>query len=102
MAFTSAKLLQEALLECGAAVYIDDPLYSANKLQALGYTPLTSEVESKIGAIILQAGHQAYQRFDFSRFSHCQVVLDGRRALQRTQIEASGMRYIAVGDGYDE
>lgn len=102
VAFTSAKLLQEALLAHGAAVYADDPLFSADELQALGYTPFTSEMESKIGAIILQADHQAYRRFDFSRFCHCQVVLDGRRALQRTQIEAPGIRYLAIGDGNDE
>jgi len=99
VAFTSAKLLQKALLECDTAVYIDDPLFSADELHALGYTPLTPEVESEICAIILQADHQAYKLFDFSRFSRCQVVLDGRKALCREQIEALGMRYITIGDG---
>ncbi len=102
VAFTSAKLLQDALLACGAAVYIEDQLYSADELRTFGYTPFTPEVASEIGAIILQADHQAYQLFDFSPFRHCQVVLDGRRALQRTQIEAFGMRYITIGDGHDE
>jgi nucleotide sugar dehydrogenase len=98
-AFTSAKLLQKAFLRYGATVYIDDPLFGADELHALGYTPLTPEVEGEIRAIILQAGHQAYQSFDFSRFSRCQVVLDGRRALCREHIEALGMRYITIGDG---
>jgi nucleotide sugar dehydrogenase len=101
VAFTSARLLQEALLAHGAVVYVDDPLFSPEELRQLGYTPLTSEVEGAIRAIILQADHQVYQAFDFSRFIHCQVVLDGRRALQREQIEARGMRYIAIGDGND-
>src|SRR6266566_1267533 len=99
VAFTSAKLLQKALLECDAAVYIDDPLFSLDELHTLGYTPLTPEVESEIRAIILQADHQAYKLFDFSRFSRCEVVLDGRKALCREQIEALGMRYITIGDG---
>ncbi len=99
VAFTSAKLLQDALLGRGAAVYIDDPLFSHDELRALGYTPLTSEVEGEIGAIMLQANQQAYRFFDFSRFTDCQVVLDGRRALARDQIESLGMRYIAIGDG---
>jgi nucleotide sugar dehydrogenase len=98
-AFTSAQLLQKALLASGASVYVDDPLYSAEELRALGYTPLTPEVEGEIRAIILQADHQIYQSFDFSRFDHCQVVLDGRRALRREQIEALGIDYITVGDG---
>lgn len=101
-AFTSAALLQEALLAHGAAVYVDDPLFSADELYAQGYTPLMPEIEGDIRAIILQAGHQAYQWLDFSRFSRCQVVLDGRQALQRQQIEALGMRYIAIGDGQKE
>jgi len=99
VAFTSAKLLQKAFLECDAAVYIDDPLFSLDELHTLGYTPLTPEVESEIRAIILQADHQAYKLFDFSRFSRCEVVLDGRKALSREQIEALGMRYITIGDG---
>jgi UDP-N-acetyl-D-mannosaminuronate dehydrogenase len=99
VAFTSAKLLQKALLEYGAVVYVDDPLFSEDELRALGYTPLTAEIEGEIRAIIVQAGHQAYRSLDFSRFGSCQVVLDGRRALQDEQIEALGTRYITIGDG---
>jgi len=101
-AFTSAKLLQAALLERGAAVYADDPLFSERKLRALGYIPLPSEAERAVCAIILQAGHEAYQLLDFSRFAGCRAVLDGRRALSRDKIESLGMRYIAIGDGFRE
>jgi nucleotide sugar dehydrogenase len=98
-AFTSAKLLQDALIGRGAAVYIDDPLFGHEELRALGYTPLAPEVEGEIRVIILQAGHQTYQSLDFSRFAGCQVVLDGRNALSLTRIETTGMHYIAIGDG---
>lgn len=98
-AFTSAKLLQDALLASGATVYVDDPLYSADELQALGYTPLAPDVEGEIRAAIVQADHKTYHTFDFSRLSQCQVVLDGRRALRREQVEAAGMAYITIGDG---
>lgn len=98
-AFTSAKLLQEALLERGATVFVDDPLFSENELQQLGYTPLCSRHEREIRAIILQANHEIYQSCDFGRFAHCQVVLDGRTALSREMIQSLGMRYIAIGDG---
>ncbi len=101
-AFTSAKLLHEALVEHGARVYIDDPLFSDDELRGLGYTPLTPEVERKIDAIILQADHQAYQSFDFTRFTACRVVLDGRKGLRRENIEPLGMRYLAMGDGNRE
>jgi len=98
-AFTSAKLLQNALSERGAAVYIDDPLFGQDELRALGYIPFTPELEGEICAIILQTGHLVYQSLAFSRFERCLVVLDGRRVLCREKIESLGMRYIAIGDG---
>jgi nucleotide sugar dehydrogenase len=101
-AFTSAKLLQDALLERGATVYIDDPLYSEHELRMSGYTALSPEVEGAIRVIILQANHGIYRLLDFSRFAGCQVVLDGRRALSRQKIEALGMHYISIGDGNRE
>src|SRR6266566_3487670 len=101
-AFTSAKLLRDALFKHGATVYVDDPLFSQSELRTLGYTPLLPEFEGEINAIILQAGHQAYQAFDFGRFARCQVILDGRRALNSERIESDGIRYITIGDGYRE
>lgn len=98
-AFTSAKLLQDTLLNCGAVVYVDDPLFSRDELRALGYTPLAPGQEREIRVIMLQASHQAYRSLDFRQFASCQVVLDGRNALNREQIEALGMQYIAIGDG---
>ncbi|HYU74482.1 MAG TPA: hypothetical protein VEL31_17565, partial [Ktedonobacteraceae bacterium] len=100
-AFTSARLLQGALRDHGATVYADDPLYSEDELRAMGFMPLLPGGEEEIQAIVLQAGHQAYREYDFSRFPHCRVVLDGRRALCRERIEALNMRYIAIGDGYN-
>src|SRR6266566_7590719 len=98
-AFTSAKLVQQALLRRGAVVYADDPLYSDEELRALGYTPLPACYKHEIHAIILQADHQEYSAADFGEFTHCQVVFDGRRALSRVAIESLGMHYLAVGDG---
>ena len=98
-AFTSAKLLSDALLRRGASVHVDDPLFSTSELTAMGYTPFQSEDASGVRAIILQANHQAYQSRDFAQFLSCQVVLDGRSVLDRAAIEALHMRYITIGDG---
>ena len=100
VAFTSAYLLQQSLEERGATVYIDDPLFSNDELLSLGYTPLAEEDERELSAIILQADHTGYRTLDFKRFSHCQLVLDGRQALSREAIETLGMHYIAIGDGH--
>ncbi len=98
-AFSSAELLRNALLEHDAKVYANDPLFSEQELQALGYTPLPMGIEDEIRVIILQADHTVYQSFDFSRFERCQVVLDGRHALRHEMIESLDMRYITIGDG---
>ena len=98
-----AKLLsQDALIKHGSIVYADDPLFSAQELRALGYTPLTAEVRGEIRAIILQADHQAYRSFDVRGFPGCQVFFDGRGTFDREKIEAAGMRYISIGDGARE
>jgi nucleotide sugar dehydrogenase len=99
VAFTSAKLLQAALVARGARVYVDDPLFSDAELQAMGYQPLPPEQRGEVQAIILQAAHQTYETLDFSPFSACQVFFDGRRALKPEAITAAGMRYLSIGDG---
>lgn len=99
VAFTSAKLLQQALLEHEARVFAEDPLFSEEELTALGYQPLKPEQRGEIRAIIVQADHQAYHSLDFSQFPNCRVVLDGRKALRPEAITAAGMRYLSIGDG---
>ncbi len=98
-AFTSAEPLHAALLQHGAQVYIDDPLFSESELRSLGYTPLPQGFEREIEVIILQSAHQSYRVLDFARFTHCIGVLDGRGVLNREAIEAQGIRYITIGGG---
>jgi len=99
-AFTSAKLLQEALVRHGATVYVDDPLFTEDELRSLGYRPYLTNLEKEIAAVILQSGHYHYQSLDFSGFTQCQIVLDGRQILNRDKIEALGMCYVVIGDGH--
>ncbi len=98
-AFTPTRLIAKALEQRGATVMVDDPLFSDAELRQMGYEPCSKAQEQRITAIVLQAAHADYQDFDFSRFSACKVFLDGRRALDPAQIEAHGIRYLAVGDG---
>jgi nucleotide sugar dehydrogenase len=98
-AYTSAGLIRDALVRHGATTYVDDPLFTKDELHMLGFTPFCEGLEDEIRAIILQADHQAYQAIDFSRFTHCKLLLDGRRACSRESIEALGWRYLSIGDG---
>lgn len=99
IAFTSTRLLQEALVARGARVVIDDPLFTRSELVAAGYTPLQPEQTSQVAAIVLQASHRAYRNLDFAHFPACQVVLDGRRWLDQKVVASRGIRYLAIGDG---
>jgi nucleotide sugar dehydrogenase len=100
--FSSAYFLQAALWRHGATVYVDDPLYTAAELHALGFQPLPPGRENEIDAMILQAAHRAYQAFDFRRFARCRVVLDGRHGLLRACVQEAGIRYMALGNGVEE
>src|SRR5581483_9808255 len=42
-AFSSARLLWQALLRHGARAFADDPLYSDDELRAMGYIPLAPD-----------------------------------------------------------
>lgn len=101
-AFSSAYLLQAALWRRGATVYVDDPLYGPAELHALGFQPLPPGRENEIDAMILQTSHQAYQSFDFRRFTRCRVLLDGHYVLSREPVEEAGLRYVALGDGMED
>ncbi len=100
-AFSSSLLLRAVLQENGASVYAHDPLYSDGELRAMGYLPLSPAAEGEISGIVLQCAHSLYSSFDFVRFEHCRVLLDGRQALdaERGRLEALGIRYLALGDG---
>ncbi len=98
-AHSAAWFLKQELIERGAVVYAHDPLFSDADLESLGYLPLKPEDRGKVDTIILQANHTAYQDWDFSQFPNCKLVLDGRRALRREQVESCGMLYLTLGDG---
>jgi nucleotide sugar dehydrogenase len=98
-AFTSARLVRDALLARGARVFADDPLYTAAELDGMGYSPLPESQRNEVRALVLQAAHSAYAELDLSDFPACRVVLDGRRGLEREAVEAAGVRYLYIGDG---
>jgi nucleotide sugar dehydrogenase len=98
-AFTSARLVREALMAHGATVLVDDPLYTAAELEDMGFAPLDESRRHAVRAVVLQSAHAIFRELDFSQFPNCQVALDGRGGLTRAAVEAAGMRYIAIGDG---
>jgi nucleotide sugar dehydrogenase len=99
-AFTSARLVRDALLTHGAHVFADDPLYTPAELDSMGYSPLPESQRQAVSGLVLQAAHQCYAELDLRQFPACRAVLDGRRGLRREAVEAAGMRYLYIGDGH--
>ena len=95
---SSTLLVADCLRHEGARVLANDPLYTDDELRSYGLEPSTVPPVDAVDAVILQAAHPQYTGLDYGAIEGCEVVLDGRNALDRTAIEASGLRYIAIGE----
>ena len=96
-AFSSTLLLAAALRGRGARVLVHDPLFSDEEIKTLGLEPASLPPAHPVDAAILQAAHGAYLDLDAALLPGLKVFLDGRNALDRRRIEASGARYVAIG-----
>jgi nucleotide sugar dehydrogenase len=95
--FSSAFLLRDALQAGGATVYAHDPYFDADHLRRRGFEPYDLGAPVPVRAAILQAAHASYQDLDLASIPGLEVVLDGRNALDRERVEATGLRYLGVG-----
>ncbi|HEX8597677.1 MAG TPA: nucleotide sugar dehydrogenase [Chloroflexia bacterium] len=97
-AFSGAVRLLSELKARGAVPLINDPLYSTEELARYAEPSQLDDLPA-FDALVLQAYHEEYRNLDWIRMSEhgCKVVLDGRNALARAEIEGSGMRYTGIG-----
>jgi nucleotide sugar dehydrogenase len=95
---SSTLLLANALRQNGAAVLVNDPLYTDAELTSYGLDAASLPPAVPVDAAVLQAAHPEYAGFDYRSLSGCKVVLDGRGALARAAIESAGLRYLAIGE----
>ncbi len=95
-AYSSTLGLVRALESRRADVRVHDPLFSAAEIAALGLTP-QGEFPAPCDAVVVQALHRQYRELGMGAFAGCGVVLDGRNALPREEIERLGVRYVGIG-----
>ena len=99
--FSSAILLVQSLQRAGANVYLLDPLFTADEIAR--YTPGVTAVNPdlsglpKLAATIVQAWHNDFRALDWRDLPGTPIVLDGRNSVKRADVEAAGLRYIAIG-----
>lgn len=80
-AFSSTFKLVEALAKVGACTLVNDPLYTDEEIALYNLNPVSLNALPKIKAVILQAGHEQYQKLDWAAIPGCEAVLDGRAIL---------------------
>jgi nucleotide sugar dehydrogenase len=97
-AYSPAFSLQRELIESGAIVTIEDPLYSAAEIGAKGF--VASRVDaSRIDAVVLNTAHPEFASPDFAGWASAGVkaVVDGRALWSQDEVEAAGLIFIGIG-----
>ena len=84
-----------ALRANGATALVHDPLFSADELRAAGLEPYA--LGEPVDAAVLQADHTAYAALGPADLPGIQVMIDGRRFLDRDRW--AGTHYRALADG---
>ncbi len=92
-AFSGIFATVDALRARGADVVVHDPMYTAEELGAFGWDAY--ELGTPADVAIVQADHPEYRSVGASDMPGVQVVVDGRKVLDRSRFE--GVRFIVVG-----
>ncbi|RYG74320.1 nucleotide sugar dehydrogenase [Lentibacillus lipolyticus] len=97
---STALLLIDQIRKKGANPYVNDPLFSDHEIRQYGATPLTLNDKqcSDMDIVILQAFHKEYSTIDFSQFTGCQIIADGRNKLPKHEIARLGIMYEGIGN----
>ncbi|MGE0570097.1 MAG: nucleotide sugar dehydrogenase [Dehalococcoidia bacterium] len=94
VAHTNARDLLRELEAAGAIVEGHDPLLSPAGIEALGFSPALSP-EQGYDVAVVHANHRAYRDLEWSRVAP--LIVDARNALDRSDIEGKGLRYLGIG-----
>jgi UDP-N-acetyl-D-mannosaminuronic acid dehydrogenase len=94
-AFSGAFALRDALAGRGAEVVAHDPLFTADELRALGFTPWDGD--APVDAAVVQADHDAYATFGPGDLPGVAVVLDGRGIIDAARFAARGVPVRRIG-----
>ena len=91
-----AYTLRDELAKRRAVVTLSDPFYVDEELRGAGFEPGSPEAAQ---VVVLNTAHPEFSRPDFDswRRSGVQVVLDGRNAWDRREVESAGLLYFGVG-----
>ncbi|SES42915.1 nucleotide sugar dehydrogenase [Pedococcus cremeus] len=92
-AFSGVFATVQALGEAGAVVLVHDPMYTAQELKGFGWDAY--ELGQPADVVVVQADHAEYAGLSKDDFPGVQVVVDGRRLLDKEKF--GGVRFLVVG-----
>ena len=95
-AFSGAFPLIEILMQNGAKVYSDDPMYTAEEISEKNLKVLTDK--SDIEVLILHTNHANYDKEFYEEFENLKIILDGRNSIPQSWIK-NEVTLIKLGDG---
>jgi len=93
-AFSSTKLIIEALKKRKCDIFLYDPLFSKDEIEK--YHAKEGDIYGSYDAIISQSVHDESKPIDWKKIK-AKFFVDGRNDFQREDIEKHGITYIGVG-----
>lgn len=93
-AFSGAFGLRDELVARGARAVATDPLYSTREIEDAGFAPWHG---GDVDGAVLQADHGEYSALGPEKLPGARAVVDGRGRLDRTALEAAGVRVLGIG-----
>lgn len=94
-----AFLLKKAAEECGAQVYLHDPLYSEEEISDFGFKPWEWLSTRMPEVVVLNTAHPGYADPNFVSWQKrgARYVIDGRNFWSAESATAAGLFYVAPG-----
>ena len=93
-AFSGVFPTVNALKAAGATVFVNDPMYNDDEIKALGFEPYA--IGGPVDGMILQADHAEYKKLTEKDFPGVKAVVDGRRALAKSNFASTALRVIGA------
>lgn len=87
-AFSGVFDLVRSIGMSGARAVVSDPMYSDAEIRQMNLVPYSGEA-SEIDAIILHTNHKSFSELNFSEFTKCKAIYDGRNFLSNSNVQRS-------------
>ncbi|NYG07364.1 UDP-N-acetyl-D-mannosaminuronic acid dehydrogenase [Phycicoccus badiiscoriae] len=101
---TPTRDVVRMLEESGCTLLVHDPWVGPEEALTVTTVPLTATLDDTIrdaDAVVYLTGHQQFRDYPMTRVAELTaqdcVVLDGRNAFQRSDVESAGLRYKGIG-----